>query len=453
MSGLLNPNASPNAAAAVVKRPAGRGVRRLNNVPLIAIFVVSLIVGGTVIYTFHQRMMEQQTQAQASSKSPQAGSASDALSRGPSSGLIEPRPAPAAPSSSPAQPQQRQPNPIEQAQLQAWKDYEQRKAELAQARFHAEVGAIGASPDVRMTTSTSYAPAGAAAGGGGGGGGGGGASATPTLETVPAGPQYLPPAIVPVPGFGGLGAGLALGGGGVPPPNPSANDQGGKRNFLAQPGSSASDDYLQARITTPVSPYEVKAGAVIPATMIGGINSDLPGQVIAQVRQNVYDTATGQYLLIPQGSRLVGVYHSGISYGQTRVLVAWNRVIYPNGNSFDLGQMPGADDGGYGGFEDEVNNHYLRIFGSALLASVFSAGAQLSQPQNSNGTVTSSQVLAASVGQQANTVGTMLISRGLDIQPTLEIRNGYTFNVMVTKDLILQPWDGMQPLPFGAPGR
>ena len=115
--------------------------------------------------------------------------------------------------------------------------------------------------------------------------------------------------------------------------------------------------------------------------------------------------------------------------------------------------MPGADDGGYGGFEDEVNNHYLRIFGSALLASVFSAGAQLSQPQNSNGTVTSSQVLAASVGQQANTVGTMLISRGLDIQPTLEIRNGYTFNVMVTKDLILQPWDGMQPLPFGAPGR
>ena len=135
------------------------------------------------------------------------------------------------------------------------------------------------------------------------------------------------------------------------------------------------------------------------------------------------------------------------------MLVAWNRIIYPNGDSFDLGTMPGADDGGYAGFTDQVNNHYLRIFGSALLASVFSAGAQLSQPQNSNGTITSTQVMAASLGQEANTVGSMLIARGLDIQPTLEIRNGYLFNIMVTKDLILQPWQGMQPLGYGTPGR
>lgn len=167
----------------------------------------------------------------------------------------------------------------------------------------------------------------------------------------------------------------------------------------------------------------------------------------------MYDTATGKYLLIPQGSRLVGVYSSAITYGQSRVLVAWNRIIYPNGDSLDLGTMPGADQGGYAGFSDQVDNHYLRIFGSAILASVFSAGAQLSQPQNSNGTITSSQVLAASLGQQANNVGSMLIARGLDIQPTLKIRNGFLFNVMVTKDMVLQPWSGMPPLPYGAPGR
>jgi type IV secretion system protein VirB10 len=235
----------------------------------------------------------------------------------------------------------------------------------------------------------------------------------------------------------------------IPPANPTANDQAGKRNFLAQPGSSANDDYLAARVTAPISPYEVKAGTVIPATMIGGINSDLPGTIIAQVRETVYDTATGQIPLIPQGARLVGVYHSGVTYGQTRVLVAWNRIIYPNGNSFDLGTMPGVDEGGYAGFEDQVNNHYLKIFGTALLASVFSASAQLSQPQSSSSAnYNSTQILSAAVGQQANQVGAQLISRGLDIQPTIEIRNGYLFNVMVTKDMVLTPWQGMAALPL-----
>jgi type IV secretory pathway VirB10-like protein len=136
------------------------------------------------------------------------------------------------------------------------------------------------------------------------------------------------------------------------------------------------------------------------------------------------------------------------------VLVAWNRLIYPNGDSIDLGQMPGSDVGGYAGFNDEVNNHYLRVFGSAILASLFSAGAQLSQPQNnsSNGT-SSTQILAASLGQQAQTIGTLLVSRGLDIQPTLQIRNGYLFNIMVTEDMVLQPWTDMQPLTYGTPGR
>ena len=462
MSGYLDPNNSPRIANGT-PLSAGSGVRRLNNVPLIAIFGIALIVGGTIIYTFHERMVEQERKAQeASGTTPQAGSANDVLSDAPAGGLIEARQSSPAPTSlaSPADDQARQGrqlNPIEQARVQAWQDYEQRRQLLEQAKFQAEISAIGTSQDVRASGSSGYAQLAQAENAVSGANGtvnqGIGSTAAPTLDTMESGSSSPSPTTAIVSGIGSLGTGLIASGGGIPSANPNANYQNGKRNFLAQPGTSAGDDYLQARITAPVSPYEVKAGSVIPATMIGGINSDLPGEVIAQVRENVYDTATGQYLLIPQGSRLVGVYHSGISYGQTRVLVAWNRVIFPNGNSFDLGQMPGTDEGGYAGFNDEVNNHYLRVFGSALLASVFSAGAQLSQPQNSSGSVTSSQVLAASVGQEAGNVGSMLIARGLDIQPTLEIRNGYLFNIMVAKDLILQRWDGMQPLSYGVAGR
>ena len=449
MSGNLDPNTSPSGAP----RPAsGRGVRRLNRVPMLIICGVMGVVIFAIIYGFHERIeSEQAKMAAGSTTAPQAGSAASALQGAQSTGLIPPATSPSAPSapSTPQQQQQRQLNPIEQAQLQAWTDYEQRKEAIDTAHYQAEVTAIGApanvnaqggtgiqmaqtssagTPDSSSPTVPAITPSAAAPGGGTAGAGGGA-------------PGYM--------SFGGL-----LGGGTViPPANPNANDQTGKQGFLAQQGSTGSGDYLNASIQHPKSPYEVIAGTVIPATMIGGINSDLPGEIIGQVRENVYDTASGKYLLIPQGSRLVGVYSSAVTYGQTRVLVAWNRLIYPNGDSIDLGQMPGSDVGGYAGFNDEVNNHYLRIFGSAVLASLFSAGAQLSQPQNSNGNVNSTQILAASLGQQANTVGTMLISRGLDIQPTLTIRNGYLFNIMVTRDMVLQPWQGMQPLAYGTPGR
>ncbi len=456
MSGNLDPNSSPSAAPRLA---GGRGVRRLNRIPMMILFAVCVVIILAVIYTFHQRIEnEQAREGSSSNTTPQAGSASSALANAPSSGLIQQARQPSALASAPASPQQqpnRQLNPVEQAQLQAWTDYEQRREAINTAHYQAEVTAIGASANVNAsgsglqmpqapasTSGVTSLPANSApqqvaqAGGGNTGGGGSGVG----------GGGYIP-------AYGGLG-GLFGGGVSVPPANPKANDQTGKTEFLAQQGSTGSDDYLNAGIQHPKSPYEVIAGTVIPATMIGGINSDLPGEIIGQVRENVYDTATGKYLLIPQGSRLVGVYSSAVTYGQTRVLVAWNRLIYPNGDSIDLGQMPGSDVGGYAGFNDEVNNHYLRVFGSAILASLFSAGAQLSQPQNnSSGTVSSTQILAASLGQQANTVGTMLISRGLDIQPTLKIRNGYLFNIMVTKDMVLQPWAGMQPLTYGAPGR
>ena len=451
MSGNLDPRTSPGTAP---RTAPSRGVRRLNRVPMLAICGLMGIVIFAVIYGFHERIVSEQAKLAASEgNAPQAGSAASALQGAPSSGLIPSASVNTAPASAPAPQQQqtRQLNPVEQAQLQAWTDYEQRKEAIDTAHYQAEVTAIGAPANVNaqggsglqmaqagVTTPPAVTPstvpaispsAGAPAATGSVGGGGGGA------------PGYV--------SYGGLFGGTTV----IPPANPNANDQTGKQGFLAQSGSTGSDDYLNAGIQHPKSPYEVIAGTVIPATMIGGIDSDLPGEIIGQVRENVYDTATGKYLLIPQGSRLVGIYSSAVTYGQTRVLVAWNRLIYPNGDSIDLGQMPGSDVGGYAGFNDEVNNHYLRIFGSAILASLFSAGAQLSQPQNSNGNVNSTQILAASLGQQANTVGTMLISRGLDIQPTLTIRNGYLFNIMVTKDMVLQPWQGMQPLAYGTPGR
>jgi type IV secretory pathway VirB10-like protein len=451
MSGNLDPRTSPGTAP---RTAPSRGVRRLNRVPMLAICGLMGIVIFAVIYGFHERIVSEQAKLAASEgNAPQAGSAASALQGAPSSGLIPSASVNTAPASAPVQQQHQthQLNPIEQAQLQAWTDYEQRKEAIDAAHYQAEVTAIGApavvnaqdgngvqmaqagvtpQPAVTPSTVPAISPsAGAPAGAGNTGGGGGGA------------PGYV--------SYGGLFGGTTV----IPPANPNANDQTGKQGFLAQSGSTGSDDYLNAGIQHPESPYEVIAGTVIPATMIGGIDSDLPGEIIGQVGENVYDTATGKYLLIPQGSRLVGVYSSAVTYGQTRVLVAWNRLIYPNGDSIDLGQMPGSDVGGYAGFNDEANNHYLRIFGSAILASLFSAGAQLSQPQNSNGNVNSTQILAASLGQQANTVGTMLISRGLDIQPTLTIRNGYLFNIMVTKDMVLQPWQGMQPLAYGALGR
>ena len=133
---------------------------------------------------------------------------------------------------------------------------------------------------------------------------------------------------------------------------------------------------MDSKPEPPRTRYELRAGFVVPATMISGINSGLPGQVIGQVSQNVYDTPTGKYLLIPQGSRLVGAYSSDVVYGQERVLVAWQRIVFPDGKAMDIGAMPGADSAGYAGFHDKVNNHYLRTFGSALLMSAIIAGRQ-----------------------------------------------------------------------------
>jgi type IV secretion system protein VirB10 len=214
--------------------------------------------------------------------------------------------------------------------------------------------------------------------------------------------------------------------------SPGASADRGTRNLPA--------DYLRASVRKPMSPYEVKAGTIIPAVMLTAINSDLPGQITGQVRENVYDSDTGEHLLIPQGTRLVGLYDHHIAYGQQRVLITWKRLILPNGSSLSLRDgMPGADAVGAGGFHDQVNNHYLRIFGHALLMSVISAGAQLSQiPQygQSFAGPSAGNVLGGAMGQQLGSATAEVLRRGMNVSPTLEIRPGFVFNVMVTQDVI-----------------
>ena len=196
---------------------------------------------------------------------------------------------------------------------------------------------------------------------------------------------------------------------------------------------------LGSELEPPSSQYELRAGFVIPATMISGINSELPGQIMAQVSQPVYDTPTGKYLLIPQGSRLVGSYSSDVAYGQSRVLIGWQRIIFPDGKALDIGSMPGADSAGYSGFYDQVNNHYLRLFGSAIMMSGVVAGVTLSQDSSNTGSTMSQQragdVMSAAVGQQLGQVTAEMIRKNMNTSPTLEIRPGYRFNVIVTKDM------------------
>ncbi|MBF0478411.1 MAG: TrbI/VirB10 family protein [Candidatus Omnitrophica bacterium] len=210
-----------------------------------------------------------------------------------------------------------------------------------------------------------------------------------------------------------------------------------QENFLK--GSGEIGEYLPYLKQKPLSEYELKAGAVIPIAMITGINSDLPGDITALVTENVYDTVTGQYLLIPQGCRLVGTYDSQLSYGQNRVLVVWLRLQFPNGSTINLDRMQGVDVSGYAGLKDKANNHYLRIYGSALLMSMVGTSYAILEPRRKNGSV--SDDAAGKVGQQLGDVFTQQTQKNLDIRPTVEIRPGTKSKVMVMKDMILEPYE------------
>lgn len=190
-------------------------------------------------------------------------------------------------------------------------------------------------------------------------------------------------------------------------------------------------------------PFEVKTGSVIPGIMVTGINSDLPGNIIAQVSQNVFDSATGHHLLLPQGAKLFGVYDSRVIYGQERVLVAWNRVVFPDGSAITLGAMPGSDLSGYAGYTDKVNNHYFRIFGSAVLMSVIGGGMAYTMDSLDSGSgdsdnPTLQNEMGSALASQLGQTTMQLLQKNLNIKPTLEIRPGYQFNVIVTKDIVFE---------------
>lgn len=216
------------------------------------------------------------------------------------------------------------------------------------------------------------------------------------------------------------------------------NGQAKKKAFLEQ--TIGEVGYLAKLPEVPRSMRELKRGSVIPATLITGLNSDLPGHITAQVRQNVYDSATGHYLLIPQGSKLLGRYDSDISFGQSRVLAVWTDLIFPDGSTLQLEGMGGVDASGASGFHDKVNRKWLQTFGSAALVAVIGAGVDLMAPKKAQA-FSPAQNAADSLRQNAaDTFGRMAeqtISRNMDVQPTLTIRPGYIFNVIVEKDIIV----------------
>jgi type IV secretion system protein VirB10 len=221
---------------------------------------------------------------------------------------------------------------------------------------------------------------------------------------------------------------------------PRASQSADERNAFLTSAASASRDQIFALRQDDPSPYELHSGSVIPAVLLTGINADLPGTIVAQVRNDVFDSVTGRYLLIPRGTRLIGTYDNRIVQGQRRVLVAWTRLLYPDGSSVDLLGMPGTDQAGYAGFEANVDEHLNKIFTSALLLSIIGAGAQLSQPQQSSSLYAApsvGQTIAGAVGQQIGNTSIQLTQRQLEIPPTLEVPPGYLFNVLVDRDIVL----------------
>lgn len=191
------------------------------------------------------------------------------------------------------------------------------------------------------------------------------------------------------------------------------------------------------RLGRPTSPYVVQAGAVIPAALITGMRSDLPGQITAQVTENVYDTPTGRSLLIPQGARLVGLYDSQVSFGQSRILLVWTRLILPNGYSIVLERQPGADAAGQAGLEDGVDNHWGALFKAALLSTILAVGTELGSDQNESDIA---RALRRGTGDTVNQAGQQVVRRNLNVQPTLTIRPGFPVRVLVNRDLILAPY-------------
>jgi type IV secretory pathway VirB10-like protein len=216
------------------------------------------------------------------------------------------------------------------------------------------------------------------------------------------------------------------------------NLQSQKEAFVNKADSARpSGDYLKYTRTPPLSRFEIKAGWEIPAVLEQGLNSDLPGELKALVMSNVYDTATGQYMLIPQGSRLVGAYSSRIGFGQNGVQVAWQRLIFPDASSIDLNGMVGIDAQGNAGLRDKVDHHYRQLFGFAVLTSMFDAALAVTQNRQQSVLVypSATRETESAAGREVSQLGTQITRKNLNVQPTIKVPAGY---VRVNRDILFE---------------
>ncbi|GBQ74383.1 conjugal transfer protein TrbI [Acetobacter lovaniensis NRIC 0474] len=224
--------------------------------------------------------------------------------------------------------------------------------------------------------------------------------------------------------------------------SPATDAQSGNRAFLA--GQPDRMTVSLDRAMPPASPYILQAGTVIAGALNTKISSDLPGQITGHVTQNVYDSPTGRYLLIPQGSLLFGAYNSGISFGQQRTQIIWTRLIFPNGDSLVLEKLPGGDAIGQSGLSDEVNNHWGQLFRAAIVTTLLSVGSEAGTSQSENNLA---QAIRSGASNGFSMVGNRLIDRSLNVQPTLTDRPGLRFTVVLNRDLVLKPWHAKEPAP------
>jgi type IV secretory pathway VirB10-like protein len=414
-------------------------IRRLNRLPIVVAIVLAILFFGVIIYGLSQRGLYFRSDdgIGSASNSPPARDFADQLKRGVSDGVIDapvepslfrPSPAPATAAAPPANPFK--PAPATNASTavpepaiepeHVWRARLQREQEEQYLRErHRQRMARLQANDAAYDS-----PIAVGIGDQGKPDGGKGGTSEATGENVArSGSADLYAAA--------MRAGLADQAGG------DANGQGDKASFFNQGIKDLG--YLPNQVVPQLSPYELKRGSVIPATLITGVNSGLPGRITAQVSQNIYDSATGHRLLVPQGAKLFGRYDSSVTFGQRRVLVVWTDIIFPNGATLQIGGMAGTDAQGYGGFKDRVNNHYLRIFGSAILVAAIGAGVDMAIPEDRNaiGSENSAENSARrSFAETFGRVAERTISKNIEVQPTLEIRPGYKFNILVDQDIV-----------------
>jgi type IV secretion system protein TrbI len=451
-----DPSRSPGLLPPLPKR--GPGVRRLNKVPVLFFVGGVCLVVSAIGYTYKARLQSSVASLHDTDTKPSSASGAAVLNGAPQGGEIQSAsfrqpgtparnaavntPAKAiqtAPSDGGGQQQDQADDPATQARKQAWQTYYQQLAALQMTRMQAEQDAMKA--DSAVTTT------GIAGNAGAGQNGNPAAALDPQIaQAQMTAQQAQGAATTALPAAGGYRlnpGGLGIGGGYpiLPPAGPDQTGAREKQTFTGQTGNLGQNDTLASTMRDPISPYLVTAGDVIPCVAQGGENSDAPGQFVGRVSRNIYDSATGRFLLIPQNSKVIGTYDNVVTNGQSRIPTIITRIILPDSSSIPIGAMPAADQGGFAGLHDQVDTHLWEKFGNALILAGGSAGIQLSQGtgQNTNG-YNAQQIGAAAMGQQFGELGQEYARSGLSIPNTLKIRNGYNFVVQITKDIVLRPY-------------